>query len=141
MRVLALSFCFAVAGITAIRPGRILFISRLEILDQSIGATDGRSQILGVPGYLVETEVSISVRTDHVWLDVIFAVETPTGVSQIARIRRCVRYLSPGIPFRSEAVGKFVVYEVLQERQRSGIACVRVETFDEAFQHCSQVAC
>src|SRR3984893_16121774 len=132
MRVLALSFCFAVAGITAIRPGRILFISGLEIFDQSIGATDGRSQVPGVPGYLVETEVSIAVRTYHVRLDVIFPVETPTGVSQIARIGRCVRYLRPGISFRSKAVGKFVVHEVLQERQRSGIARVWVETFDEA---------
>src|ERR1700730_9063267 len=101
MRVLALAFCFAIASITAIRPGRTLFISRFEIFDQSIGAANGRSQVLCVPCYLVETEIGITVRTYNVRLDVIFPMETPTGVSQIARIRRSVGYLRAGVSFRA----------------------------------------
>src|SRR5258708_20344301 len=119
----------------------MLFVAGFESFNQGVSATNGGSQVLCVPCYLVETEIAIAVRTYDMWFDVIFPMETPTGVAQVAWIRRCVGYLRPSVAFGREAVGKFVVHEVLQKRQRPRISGVRIQTFHETFRHRSQVAC
>ena len=115
-------------------------VPRFVVLDQSVGTADGGAKVFCVARHLVQPPVGITIFSNDVRLNVVFAVPAPAGVAPGTGVGRRIRYARPGIVGGCQAVFQFVVDEIFEERERAPVSRVGVQTFDKAFEHGAQVS-
>ena len=110
------------------------------VLYQGFGASDGRAQVLGVAGHLVEFQIAVAVFANHMRLNVVFAQIAPAAVARRSRIRRCVGNLGPRVALGREPMFQLIIDKRAQESERALVPGVGIEALDKAFHHGAKIA-